>query len=229
MVLATLVHVAANLTQAHAIEAPTGNAEPTIVQWTASNTTCHSQAAPALAAIAACEQRDSFSKILARMNYCYGPTDTPGHARWRPCDPATVAQNSALARTTAPFHRMGGVFVLSATINARSKAYFIVDSGATNVQIPEEIAEKMKRDGALAGADFLGERHFVLADGRRLQQRVVRLRTLQIGDRIMENVLATVGAPKSRALLGQSFLRRLNWWMIDNVNNSIELEFAGLF
>jgi hypothetical protein len=45
----------------------------------------------------------------------------------------------------------------------------------------------------------------------------------------MENVLATMGAPKSRALLGQSFLRRLNWWKIDNVKNAIEFEFTGAF
>jgi predicted aspartyl protease len=62
-----------------------------------------------------------------------------------------------------------------------------------------------------------------------MQQRVFRLRSLQIGDRTMENVLATMGAPKSRALLGQSFLRRLNWWKIDNVRNAIEFEFTGAF
>jgi predicted aspartyl protease len=45
----------------------------------------------------------------------------------------------------------------------------------------------------------------------------------------MENVMATVGAPRSRALLGQSFLRRLSWWKIDNVQNSIEFEFTGAF
>jgi aspartate carbamoyltransferase catalytic subunit len=33
----------------------------------------------------------------------------------------------------------------------------------------------------------------------------------------------------SQALLGQSLLRRLNWWKIDNVRNAIELEFTGSF
>jgi predicted aspartyl protease len=75
----------------------------------------------------------------------------------------------------------------------------------------------------------MGERRFIMADGRGMQQRVFRLRSLQIGDRTMENVLATMGAPKSRALLGQSFLRRLNWWKIDNVKNAIEFEFTGAF
>jgi aspartyl protease family protein len=87
----------------------------------------------------------------------------------------------------------------------------------------------MKRNGTLTEADFLGQRRFILADGSGLQQRVLRLKTLQIGDRTMENVLAAVGAPRSRPLLGQSFLRRLNWWKIDNVKNAIEFEFTGAF
>ena len=124
---------------------------------------------------------------------------------------------------------MGGVFVLSAHLNGTIPVYFIVDSGAATVQVPEEAVEEMKRNGTLTEADFMGQHRFILADGRTMQQRVFRLRTLQIGDRTMENVLATMGAPKSRALLGQSFLRRLNWWKIDNVKNAIEFEFTGAF
>jgi predicted aspartyl protease len=98
--------------------------------------------------------------------------------------------------------RHTGVFVLPATINGGTKSYFIVDSGAANVQIPE-VAEEMKRNGTIGDADSLGQRRFILADGSELQHRVFRIKTLQIGDRTMENVLTAVGAPRSRALLGQ--------------------------
>lgn len=229
-ILAILLCHLAPPTGAQTGEGPAaGNIEQTIAQWQASNATCRSQSAPALAAIGACEQRDTVSKLLALMNYCYGPTEKTVLASWSPCDATKAARDSALARTTAGFHRMGGVFVLPATINGNTKAYFIVDSGAANVQIPEEVAEEMKRNGTLTDADFLGQRRFLLADGSGLQQRVFRLRSLQIGERTMENVLAAVGAPRSRPLLGQSFLRRLNWWKIDNVKNAIELEFTGSF
>jgi clan AA aspartic protease (TIGR02281 family) len=206
-----------------------GDAAQAIARWNASNGVCRSKEAPAIEAVGACEQRDTYSKLLALANYCYGPSEKGGPAGWSQCDAAKAAQDSALSRTTARFQRMGGVFVLPGTINGGTKSYFIVDSGAANVQIPEEIAEEMKRAGALGDSDFLGERRFLLADGRGLQQRVFRLRSLQIGERTMENVLAAVGAPRSRALLGQSFLRRLNWWKIDNVKNAIELEFTGSF
>ena len=216
--------------------AQSGEAAQFIAQWQASNAPCRNPATPAIEAIGACEQRDTYSKLLAASNYCYGLGEgTP--AGWTPCggDPAAgkpsakALKDAALARATERFQRMGGVFVLPATVNGTSTAYFIVDSGASNVQIPEELAEEMKRNGTLTEADSLGQRRFTLADGSGLQQRIVRLRSIKIGERTMENVMASVSPAHSRALLGQSFLRRLSSWKIDNVRNSIEFEFTGSF
>ena len=213
-----------------------GEAGQFIAQWKASNALCRNAATPAIEAIGACEQRDTYSKLLSASNYCYGPIDG-APAGWTPCggDPAAgkpsakALADATLARATERFQRMGGVFVLPATVNGTSTAYFIVDSGASNVQIPEELAEEMKRNGTRTEADSLGQRRFTLADGSGLQQRIVRLRSIRIGERTMENVMASVSPPRSRALLGQSFLRRLSSWKIDNVRNSIEFEFTGSF
>ena len=234
---AALLCTLASAAQAQATGSASANAQQLIAQWNASNTTCRNQAASAIDAVGACEQRDTVSKLLAQINYCHGPTDKGASAGWSSCggNPASgqpsagAQQASALTRATAQFQRMGGVFVLSAMINGTTQAYFIVDSGAATVQIPEDVAEQLKRNGTLTEADFIGQHRFILADGSGMQQRVFRLRTLQIGDRTMENVMATVGAPRSRALLGQSFLRRLSWWKIDNVRNAIEFEFTGAF
>lgn len=209
--------------------AQSGDIPQTIAHWNTSNMTCRNAATPALEAIGACEQRDRYSKLLALMNQCYGPTGAGGPATWSPCDAAKAAQDSALARTTAQFHRRAGVFVLPAVLNGSAETYFVVDSGASNVQLPQEIADELKRQGTLGPGDFLGDRSFLVADGRKLVQRMIRLRSIRVGDRTMDNVLAAVGAPHSQALLGQSLLRRLNWWKIDNVKNAIELEFTGSF
>jgi gag-polyprotein putative aspartyl protease len=214
---------------AQSAQAQSSDAGQTIAQWKASNGTCRNTAAPALEAMGACEQRDRFSKLLAQLNHCYGPADNGGPPGWSPCDAAKAARDSALARTTAQFHRRGGVFVLPAILNGSAETYFVVDSGAANVQIPQEVADELMRKGTLSQSDFLGERGFVVADGRKLMQKIIRLRSIQVGNRSMENVLAAVGAPHSQALLGQSLLRRLNWWKIDNVKNAIELEFTGSF
>jgi aspartyl protease family protein len=210
-------------------QAQSADAGRTIAQWNTTNGTCRNANVPALEAVGACEQRDTFSKVLSLMDYCYGPTEKAGPATWSPCDRAKKLQDSALARTKANFQRMGGVFVLPAGLNGNTKSFFVVDSGAANVQIPQEVADELMRNGTLNQSDFLGERRFVVADGRGVLQKVIRLRSVQVGDRTMENVLAAIGAPRSQALLGQSLLRRLNWWKIDNINNAIELEFTGSF
>lgn len=202
------------------------SADQLIARWTASDATCRSPAAPAVDAVGACEQRDTLAKVLVLGGFCHAAATGQGGAAWRRC---TARGEQEATRATAQFQRMGGVFVLSARLAGSTQAYFIVDSGAATVQIPEEAVDEMKRNGTLTNADFMGERRFILADGRSMRQRVFRLRSLQIGDRAMENVLATMGAPRSRALLGQSFLRRLNWWKIDNVRNAIEFEFTGAF
>jgi clan AA aspartic protease (TIGR02281 family) len=205
-----------------------GDAQQLIAQWQATDATCRSPQTAAIAAIGACEQRDVFSKLLTLQRYCHRPSESTANAGWAPCGPDAAALQAA-SRTTAQFQRMGGVFLLPATVNGSTNVYFIVDSGATNVQIPEDIAEQMKQAGTLTEADFLGQRRFILADGSGVNQRIFRLRNLKIGNRSMENVLAALSAPRSRPLLGQSFLRRLEWWKIDNVKNSIEFEFTGAF
>jgi gag-polyprotein putative aspartyl protease len=197
-----------------------------IARWTASDTTCRNPSASAVDAVGACEQRDTLAKVLALAGFCHGPAAGKTAPGWTPCAAQGRPQTT---RATAQFQRMGGVFVLSGLLGGSTQAYFIVDSGAATVQVPEEAVEEMKRKGTLTDADFMGQHRFILADGRGMQQRVFRLRTLQIGDRTMENVMATMGARNSRALLGQSFLRRLNWWKIDNVRNAIEFEFTGAF
>jgi len=215
--LLLLVALPDTLRAQSATEGPPANPAQLVQQWTATDATCRNASAPAIEAVGACEQRDTVSKLLALARWCHD-------GRWVPCGKERGAHTAV-----APFQRVGGVFVLSALLNGGTQLYFIADSGAATVQIPEETAEALRRAGTLTDADFAGQHRFVLADGRTMQQKVFRLRSLQIGERTMENVLATVGAPRSRALLGQSFLRRLSWWKVDNVNNRLEFEFTGAF
>src|SRR3954468_6647175 len=123
------------------VQAQSGDVPQTVARWNGSNATCRNPATPALEAIGACEQRDRFSKLLAQMNQCYGPSGNG--AGWSLCDATKAAQDAALARTTAAFHRRNGVFVLPALLNGSTQTNFVVDSGASNVQIPQEIADEL--------------------------------------------------------------------------------------
>src|SRR5262245_21959108 len=110
-----------------AIEGSPANPAQLVAQWTAADATCRNPAASAIDAIGACEQRDTFSKLLALASYCHDPADRNGPARWTACgnDRARMQRDAALARSTAPFQRMGGVFVLSALLNGSTQTYFI--------------------------------------------------------------------------------------------------------
>ena len=148
LAFATLHLAFAGLANAQAIDGAITDPTQLVSRWQATNATCRNPTATAIAAVGACEQRDTLSKLLAQMNYCYGAADKTAPATWTACSPKAV-QEQAQARTMAQFHRMGGVFVLPAVINGGTKSFFIVDSGAAHVQIPEEVAEEMKRAGTL--------------------------------------------------------------------------------
>ena len=110
------------MAQAQSAEGTSANAQQLIGQWNASNTTCRNQAAPAIEAVGDCDHRDTFSKLLAQISYCHGPTDKGPSAGWTPCSGAKAQQASALARATAQFQRMGGVFVLSGMLTSATKS-----------------------------------------------------------------------------------------------------------
>ena len=196
-----------------------GAPQQVIAAWRSNDETCRSPGATALAAVAACEQRDTYAKRLMQLNFCQD-TQGPGGA-WRPCPAGTSASPP---RTTVQLARAGGIFVAPVVLNGTVKQYAVLDSGASNLQIPQEVADELRRNGSLTDADGLGQRRYILADGKGVQQRVFRLKTLQIGDKVMENIVATISAPNSRVLLGQSVLRRLNGWGIDNVRNTLTLD-----
>src|SRR5260370_16107407 len=88
-------------------KAQSGDAGQTVAQWNASNATCRNANAPALEAMGACEQRDRFSKLLALMNHCYGPTDNGGPPKWEPRASAKACPASGMARTPTPVHSPG--------------------------------------------------------------------------------------------------------------------------
>jgi predicted aspartyl protease len=197
-----------------------GGPQQTLAAWRSNSEACRSPMAAALAAVAACEQRDIYAKRLIQLNFCY---DVRSLAEvWRPC-PAGVPAESSLARTTVQLARAGGIFVAPVILNGTITQFAILDSGASNLQIPQQVADEMRNNGTLTDADGLGQRRYILADGKGVLQRVFRLRGLQIGDKVMENVVASIGPPHSRVLLGQSVLRRLNGWAIDNVRNTLTL------
>ena len=136
--------------------------------------------------------------------------------------PANMAPPSFVQ--TIRMQEEGGVYVVPVLVNNSLRMTFIVDSGASYVSIPADIVLKMMRTGTLKDADFLGTRIFRLADGSTLPSQTFRIRSLKIGDRTILNVAGNIAPPNGSLLLGQSFLRRIKSWSIDNTRHTLVLE-----
>ncbi len=92
---------------------------------------------------------------------------------------------------------------------------FILDSGASDVQVPAEVFLLLYPRGTPAPR-FLAGGSYRLADGRVVQSRRFVIPSLRVGDYEFPDVPASIGEPGAPLLLGQNVLGRLGRWSIDN-------------
>jgi predicted aspartyl protease len=109
-------------------------------------------------------------------------------------------------------------------INGSLTLNFTVDSGAADVSIPADVVMVLMRTGTLTISDFLGTQNYRLADGSVVPSKVFRIRTLMVGDRVIENVTGSMAGVEGSLLLGQSFLSRFTSWSIDNKRQVLVLQ-----
>ena len=110
----------------------------------------------------------------------------------------------------------GGVYVVPVRFNWTITLNAVIDSGAADVSVPSDVVSTLIRSKTISDEDFIGVETYVLADGTEVPSPRFRIRSLQVGSKILENVTASVASAKAEILLGQSFLSRLNSWSIDN-------------
>lgn len=127
-------------------------------------------------------------------------------------------------RTTIPLQKESGTFVVPVLINGALTLKFTIDSGAADVSIPADVVITLIRTGTITDKDLLGTQTYRLADGSRIPSQNFRIRSLKIGDRVLENIVGSVAPVAGSLLLGQSFLSRFKSWSIDNERQVLVLE-----
>ncbi|MBV9539996.1 MAG: retroviral-like aspartic protease family protein [Alphaproteobacteria bacterium] len=135
-----------------------------------------------------------------------------------PPQPAPPATQSAI-----PMKKDGGVFVVPVSVNGIATFDCIVDSGASDVNIPTDVFRKLQRAGTVSEADFVGTQEYTLADGSTQRGRTYRVKALRVGNVTVNNVLVSVGGDSDSGLLGQSFLERFRSWSLNNTNHTLVL------
>jgi clan AA aspartic protease (TIGR02281 family) len=131
---------------------------------------------------------------------------------------AAVSQqtSAAISSRTVTLRRHGGVLMVPALLNDSVSADFVVDSGASDVVLPENVLNDLRRAGKFHDGDFTGEQMVQIANGSIVKARTFTLRSLSIGNRVVTNLRASVAPAKATPLLGQTFLQRFGSWSIDN-------------
>jgi clan AA aspartic protease (TIGR02281 family) len=133
------------------------------------------------------------------------------------------AQAAPVGGIAVPLQKQGGTYALPVLINSALTLNFVVDSGASDVSIPSDVVLTLVRTGTVRETDFLGDKTYMLADGSTRASLTFRIRSLRVGDKIIENVTASVAPVKGELLLGQSFLSRFKTWSIDNNRHTLIL------
>jgi clan AA aspartic protease (TIGR02281 family) len=128
------------------------------------------------------------------------------------------------SKAAVPLKRAGGTFLVPVQINGAVMLDFTVDSGAADVIVPADVFSTLARTGTIRESDIVGETTYVLADGSKSQSVMFTIRSLKVGNTIVENVRGGVTPSRGSLLLGQSFLERFKTWAFDNSKQVLLLE-----
>jgi uncharacterized protein len=160
--------------------------------------------------------------VAARMTPAQTAEAQKRAAEWQ-AEAANAAPAQA-AQGRVPLKMDGGTFVVPVQINGTMTLDFIIDSGAADVSVPADVVSTLMRAGAIREPDFIGENTYVLADGSKTKSPTFTIRTLKVGNTVLDNVRGSVASSQGSLLLGQSFLARFKSWSIDNTKQELLLE-----
>lgn len=118
-----------------------------------------------------------------------------------------------------------GVYSLPVKLNNTLSLDFILDPGASDVSISPDVFLVLYKSGTIKESDFIGEEKYQFADGSTSKSSVFNLSKLLIGDIELTNVRASISSNiNSPLLLGQSALKKMPSYKIDNQSNMLILD-----
>lgn len=132
--------------------------------------------------------------------------------------------NSNTTHSNVTLTEQNGVTSLMVTVGGKITSKFILDSGAGDCNISSELEKKLLANGIIKKTDYLDNGLYKLADGSIVENRRINIPKLKVGNKTISNVTVSVGPSDSPNLLGQSFLKKLNKWSIDNSKKILTIE-----
>jgi len=153
-----------------------------------------------------------------------GRKNTHSHNINRTIEQKRPIPNESKGITTIKMTRRNGVYYIPCKING-SEMEFIFDTGASDITISLTEAMFLYKQGTLTDDDFIGTQQYQIANGDVEEGTVIRLNTVEIGNRKLHSVQASiVHNMQAPLLLGQSALNKFGKISIDYSRNEITFE-----
>ncbi len=139
-----------------------------------------------------------------------------------------AAAGAASGPVDVTMKRKGGNLWVPAQINNVVTIDFVIDSGASDITLPRDVYLTLIRSGTLTKANYIGATNFGIADGSEVKGVRFKLASLQVGNQVLKDVVASVMPSDSATpLLGLSFLSRFQSWAVDNNSGTLKLTPIG--
>jgi aspartyl protease family protein len=128
------------------------------------------------------------------------------------------------SKTTIKMTKRSGVYFIPCKING-SEMEFIFDTGASDITMSQTEALFLYKQGKLTDDDFLGTQQYQIANGNVEEGTIIKLETVEIGNRKLYNVQASIMHNlQAPLLLGQSALNKFGKISIDYNKSEITFE-----
>jgi hypothetical protein len=129
--------------------------------------------------------------------------------------PSFEGDQPGSTRDEVAIEKRGGTYRVPVRINDTITLPFLLDTGASDLVIPTDVALTLIRADALTSSDFVGKDRYRLADGSEAVSDVVVLHEVQVGEHVVRNVMASISPAQGEPLLGQSFLSKFGAVTLD--------------
>lgn len=116
-----------------------------------------------------------------------------------------------------------GIYYLPVKIGSFNRD-FILDSGASEVLISENLENELINKGVIKKESYLSSGLYQIADGSIVECRRLILPSITIGGFIIEDVISSVGVGNAPLLIGKNVLDKFQNWKIDNLSQTLILE-----
>jgi len=131
-------------------------------------------------------------------------------------------ESKVRGHTKIKMEKAGGVYYVPIKVNGLDLK-FIFDTGASSICLSSVEAMVMLRQGLITHDDIVGQQNFQDATGSVSVGTIVRLRMVEIGGIVLNNIEATVvDNIQAPLLLGQTALSKFGKVTIDYNSNIIE-------